>query len=62
MVKRLPPHLRNVHRLKPEEVKKTLANAKGRVSDSHHVPYHQRREAMCDSDDPATVTQPSRFV
>ena len=62
MVKRLPPHLRNVHRLNPEEVKKTLAKARGRVPDSHRVPYHLRRETMRDGDHLAIVTQPSGFV
>lgn len=62
MVKRLPPDLRNVHKLMPEEVKKTLAKAKGRVPDSHRVPFHQRRETMRDGDDLATITQPSEFA
>ena len=62
MVKRLPPHLRNVHKLMPEEVKKALAKAKGRVPDSRRVPFHQRRETKHDSDDLATITQPSEFA
>lgn len=62
MVKRLPPHLRNVHKLMPEEVKKALAKAEGRVPDSRLVPFHQRRETIRDSDDLATITQPSEFA
>ena len=42
--KRLPPHLRKVHKLSPDEVKKALSKVAGkRVRDSHRVPIHQRR-------------------
>ena len=43
MVKRLPPHLRNVHKLNANQVKKALSEARQRVPDSRRVPYHQRR-------------------
>lgn len=44
LVKRLPPHLRKVHKLSPDEVKKALSKAVGkRVRDSHRVPIHERR-------------------
>ena len=44
LVKRLPPHLRKVHKLSPDEVKKALSKVAGeRVRDSHRVPIHQRR-------------------
>ena len=43
MVTRLPPHLRNVHKLNANQVKKALSEARQRVPDSRCVPYHQRR-------------------
>ena len=43
MVKRLPPHLRNVHKLNANQEKKALSEARQHVPDSRRVPYHQRR-------------------
>lgn len=44
LVKRLPPHLAKVHKLPPDEVKRTLSKVVGkRVRDSHRVPIHERR-------------------
>ncbi|XP_067046769.1 uncharacterized protein [Acropora muricata] len=44
LVKRLPPHLAKVHKLPPDEVKRTLSKVIGkRVCDSHRVPIHERR-------------------
>ena len=45
LVKRLPPHLRKVHKLSPEEVKMALSKVAGkRVPHSHRVPVHERRQ------------------
>lgn len=43
MVTRLPPHLRSVHKLNANQVKKALSEARQRVPDSRCVPYHQGR-------------------
>ena len=50
LVKRLSAHLRRVHKLGPGDVKQALLNARGRVSDSHRVPYDQRKVKCRDGD------------
>ena len=45
LVKRMPPHLKKVHKLVPDstEYKAALSRVKGPVSDSQRRPYHERR-------------------
>ena len=43
LVKRLPPHLRKVHKLGPKELKNTLPMARTRVRDCHRVSFDERR-------------------
>ena len=45
LVKRMPPHLKKVHKLLPDsiEYKAALSRVKGPVSDSQRRPYHERR-------------------
>lgn len=45
LVKRIPPHLKKVHKLLPDsaEYKAALSRVRGPVSDSHRRPYHERR-------------------
>ena len=47
LVKRIPPHLKNVHKLLPDsaEYKAALSRARGPVRDSHRRPYHERRRS-----------------
>lgn len=44
LVKRIPPHLRNVHKLDPnsKEYKELLSKVRGPVKESHMRPYHER--------------------
>ena len=44
IVKRLPPHLKNVHKILPksEEYKKVMSKVRGPVADSHRQPCHER--------------------
>ena len=68
LVKRLPPHLRKVHKLSPDEVKKALSKVVGkRVRDSQRVPIHERR-LQCrntfqdESDQPSVSEHCSQIV
>lgn len=45
LVKRMPPHLKKVHKLLPDstEYKAALSRVRGPVSDSNRKPYHERQ-------------------
>ena len=47
LVKRMPPHLKKVHKLLPDstEYKAALSRVRGPVSDSQRRPYHERQRS-----------------
>ena len=47
LIKRIPPHLKNVHQLKPGSKAYTdaLSQVRGPVKESHMTPYHKRPKA-----------------
>ena len=63
LVKRIPAHLRNVHKLDPnaEEYKDLLSRVRGPVKESHMRPYHKRPRATKGDEASVSLTSESPF-